>query len=75
MEFRLVAHWKQFGPPSMASPHQSIYYDEPTACTGFSIVPLPVKGTGIGRGKSTNIKRTELAQTQISGLLLQQFGI
>lgn len=37
--------------------------------------PLPVKGTGIGRGESTNIKGTELAQTQISGLLLQQFGI
>lgn len=75
MEFRLVAHWKQLGPPAMASLHQPIYCDEPRACIGFSVAPLPVKGTSIGRGESTNIKGTELGQTQISGLLLQQFGI
>ena len=75
LELRLEAYWRQPGPLSVASPHQPMHCHGPRACTGFSVAPLWVKGAGAGRGESTNLKGTELAQTQTSGLLLQQLGI
>jgi len=52
MEFRLVAHWKQLGPPSMASPHQPTYCDEPRACIGFRVLLFQLKVLVLGEGRA-----------------------